>query len=353
MYEIDTARVELKTEKLGVALVGLGEYSSAQLAPALMETKHSYLAGIVSGSPEKRQQWKEKYQLEDRSLYSYANFDSIKNNEAIHIVYITLPNALHMEYVIRAARAGKHVICEKPMALSVWEAQKMVDTCKAAGVKLSMGYRLHFDPFHREIMRIGQQATMGTPRRIIARNSMDIGQQTPWRINGELAGGGPLMNNGIYCVQAALYITGEMPIALRAQFHPVTNPEKFKTVEEGIQWEMEFPNGAFAVCDSSYTTDANLLRMEAANGWVELEPAYEYKGLKGLSSEGEINFPEINQQAAQIDDFAQCIINNLPSRVPGEMGLRDMKIIEAIYESARTNHRIELQLEAFETLIET
>ncbi|HYG18093.1 MAG TPA: Gfo/Idh/MocA family oxidoreductase [Ohtaekwangia sp.] len=337
--------------KLGIALVGLGRYSEGQLGPALKETQHCYLAGVVSGDAAKRGKWKSKYDLRDANLYDYQNFDAIKDNPAIEIVYVVLPNAMHAEYVIRAAEAGKHVICEKPMATSVADCHRMIDACNAAGVKLSVGYRLHFDPYNQEVMRLGQQEIFGPVTKVLADDSMNI-EKHEWRLEGPLAGGGPLMNNGIYCVQAALYITGELPVAVRAEFFPVTNPSRFSTVEEGIGWSMEFPSGKKALCESSYVKDGNLIRVEAAQGWFELEPAYEYKGLKGRTSEGPIEFPTINQQAAQMDDFALCVKNNTTSKVPGEMGLRDVEILMAIYESARTGERVELNMDAYKTLIE-
>lgn len=334
--------------QLGVALVGLGRYSSGQLGPALRETKHCFLSAVVSGSEEKRRKWQTEYGLKDSNLYSYDDFDQIRNNPDIDIVYIVLPNALHAEYVIQAARAGKHVICEKPLATTVEDGHRMIQACKDAGVWLSVGYRLHFDPYNKEMMRLGQEKIMGKVKKIIADDSMEMGNE--WRVNGSLSGGGPLMNNGIYCVQAAQYISGENPIAVRATFMPVTDPPKFKEVEEGINWEMEFPNGITAFCKSSYSRNGNLLRAEAENGWFELNPAYEYEGLKGHTSEGEMSFPDINQQAEQMDDFALCIKNNVPSKVRGEMGLRDLTILSAIYQSAKSGKRITLDLAPYESI---
>jgi len=338
-------------KKLGIALVGLGRYAEGQLAPALQQTQHCHLAAVVSGHPEKRSKWAADYNLSTESLYSYENFDDIRHNTDVDIVYITLPNALHAEYTVRAAAAGKHIICEKPMAISVEECHTMISACAEAGVRLSIGYRLHFDLFNKEMMRLGQNEVFGPVQTIFAHDSMKL-EKEEWRLEGGLAGGGPLMNNGIYCVQAALFITGELPVAVKAAFAPKINPAMFRTVEEGITWEMYFASGKVARCESSYVKDANLLRADAQNGWFQLEPAYEYKDLQGKTSGGEMNFPAINQQAAQMDDFALCIKQGRESRVSGEMGLRDMEIIAAIYESARTGKKIGLNLEAYQDLIE-
>jgi len=339
-------------KKMGIALVGLGRYSQKHLGPALTETVYCRLAGLVSGDAEKCDKWGVEYNLKEKNLYSYKNFDTIRSNRDIDIVYVAVPNALHAEFVIRAARAGKHVICEKPMATNLEDCHRMIDACREAGVKLSMGYRLHFDPFNQEMMRLGQNRVLGSINRIIAKNSFEVGDKNQWRLKPELSGGGPLMDIGIYCVQGALYTVGELPVAVRARFLSKTNPDKFRDVEEGIEWQMEFPEGIIATCDTSYSKNENLLRAETVSGWFELNPAFEYYGLKGQTSEGPVTLTSVNQQAAQMDDFALCIQNNGETRVPGEMGLRDLQILLAIYESARTQKRVELQLQEFQNLIE-
>lgn len=344
--------IEDENRRLGVALVGLGAYSEKQLAPALQETMHCRLAAVVSGSREKLEKWGKKYNLDPSCLYTYENFDDIASNEQIDVVYIVLPNSMHAEYVIRAARAGKHVICEKPMATSVEECQQMIDACRQAGVQLSIGYRLHFEPYTQEMMRLGQQQLMGPVHKVIARDGMDVGEKDQWRVKKALAGGGPLMDVGIYCVQGVLYTLGELPVAVTARYADVTDAERFQDVEEGLVWTMYFESGAIAECETSYSKELNLLRAETGTGWFMLEPAYEYGGLKGKTSEGAMNFAEINQQAAQMDDFAVCIKTNTPTRVPGEMGLRDVQILRAIYEAAETGKKVGLQFRHMESLVE-
>jgi predicted dehydrogenase len=338
--------------KLGVALVGLGAYSENQLMPALKQTAYCQLTGVVSGSPAKRDRWQTQHDLLPRNVYSYEDFDAIESNRDIDIVYIVLPNAMHAEFVIRAARTGKHVICEKPLATSIEDCQRMIEACSRAGVKLSVGYRLHFDPFNQEMMRLGQNRILGSIERITAAHGMDVGAAGQWRLNKALAGGGPLMDLGIYCVQAAMYTSGSLPVAVTARFLPKKDPEKFKEVEESIEWEMEFGEGLRAFCSCSYSKPADLLRTETIDGWFELKPAYAYSGLAGKTSQGDISITSVNQQAAQMDDFALCIQNREDTRVPGEMGLRDMQILLAIYEAAHSGKRKELHLNAFEKLIE-
>lgn len=324
--------------KLGIALVGLGKYSEGQLAPALKETQHCYLAGIVTGSPEKAEKWKKDHNISDTNVYNYSNFDEIRDNKDIDIIYIVLPNAMHEEYVIRAAKTGKHIICEKPMAVTVEQCDRMIAACREAGVMFSIGYRLHFEPFNKEMMRLGQEKVFGDVKKLKADHGMS--DTEGWRLDKKLAGGGPLMDVGIYCVQGCRYTLGKEPIAVRAQEGPKTDSEKFKTVEESLTWQMEFADGTIAECKTSYSEEMNLLHAEAANGWFELSPAYKYKGIKGKTSKGEMNFPQVNQQAKQMDDFALAIKENRPTPVPGEMGRQDVKILQAIYKAMQTGERV-------------
>lgn len=334
--------------KLGIALVGLGQYSTNQLAPALMETENCYLAGIVTGTSSKIEPWKEKYNIPDKNVYNYENFDQIADNPDIDIVYVVLPVGMHAEFTIRAAKAKKHVICEKPMALNVEEAQKMVTACEENGVQLAIGYRLHFEPFNRKVMELGQQEVFGKVKSIEAKNTSDMTEGSPdvWRLEKRLSGGGPLMDLGIYCVQGACYTMGKAPIAVTAEFGKITDPIYFHDVEESISWQMEFEGGVVAKCSSSYSEpESGLLSAEAENGRWKLDPAYAYEGKQGETQEGKMDFPNINEQAKQMDGQAQSFRNNKKSIVPGEMGLRDMKILMAIYESAHNGgKKVKLQL---------
>lgn len=339
--EKEEAMAEKKAQKkAGIALVGLGKYSSGQLAPSLQETRHCYLAGIVTGTPDKAEKWKKQYHIPEKNIYNYRDFDSIKDNPDIDIVYVVLPNALHAEYVIRAARAGKHVICEKPMAITVEDCDKMIAACREAGKQLSIGYRLHFEPHNKEMMRLGKDKVYGAIKNIKADNG--LGGAEGWRLDKRLAGGGPLMDVGIYCVQACRYTTGMEPVAVRAQEGLKKDKEKFKSIEESLTWQFEFPGGITASCMTSYSQEANLLHANAEKGWFELAPAYEYKGIKGKTSAGAMDFPEVNQQALQMDDFALAITSGRPTPVPGEMGKQDVKILQAIYKAMESGQRVEI-----------
>lgn len=330
-----------KDGKLGIALVGLGGYASGQLAPALQQTEHCYLAGIVTGTASKAIAWKEKYNLPEKNIYNYQNYDSIIDNPDIDIIYVVLPNHMHAEYTIRGAKARKHIICEKPMAITVADCDRMIAACKEAGKQLSIGYRLHFDPYNLEMKRLGQQKVYGEIKKISSGFSF-VAQKGIWRLDKKMAGGGPLMDLGIYCMQGIMYTTGMEPVAVTAQTFPISDPAKFIGVEETLAWQMEMPNGLIAECRTSYSENSNFLKAEAEKGWFELQPAFNYSGLKGNTSNGAIDFPKLSQQAQQMDAFALSIKNKQQSIVPGEMGRRDVKIIEAIYEAMNTGKSVKL-----------
>ncbi len=328
--------------KLGIALVGLGGYAGGQLAPALQQTEDCYLAGIVTGTPSKIDTWKNKYNIADKNVYNYQTFDSIKDNPDIDIVYVVLPNSMHSEYVIRAAKAGKHVITEKPMAITVEECDQMIAACKDAGKMLSVGYRLHFEPYNLEMVRLGTKKVYGNIKKMSAGFGFPIGDPTQWRLKKAMAGGGPLEDVGVYCIQGFCYTTGMEPIAVTAQEGPKTDKEKFKDVEQSLTWQMEMPNGLICEGKASYSEGLNFLKAEAEKGTFELTSAYNYSGQRGNTPEGAMDLPKVNQQAKQMDDFAQAIKNKRPTPVPGEMGRRDVKIIQAIYKAMESGKRIEI-----------
>ena len=332
-------------EKLGIALVGLGGYSSGQLAPALQETQYCYLSGIVTGTPEKEEEWMKKYDIPKKNVYNYDTFDSIADNPDIDIIYVVLPNSMHAEYTIRAAKAGKHVISEKPMATSVEDAQAMITACQENNVMLSIGYRLHFEPHHLRVMELGQEQVYGPVQTIEAVDSMMV-KEWQWRLDKELAGGGPLMDLGIYTVQGACYTMGQWPTeVVKATYGEVTKPDLFKSVEQSLTFTLRFPDGVESTHTTSYADKGNLLKGTAENGWWELSPSYGYDGIKGETSEGPMDIKNLNQQARQMDHFADCVRNNKEILVPGEMGLRDMKILMAIYQAADSGSSVPLDLD--------
>ena len=332
-------------KKLGVALVGLGGYSTYQLAPALQDTAHCYLAGIVTGTPAKEKSWARKYNIPDNNIYNYQNFDTIADNKSIDIIYVVLPNSMHAEFSIRAAKAGKHVICEKPMAINVSECDAIIAACEQAGVKLGMGYRLHSEPYTKEVKRFVREKTFGEIRKITADAAyISRGNPGQWRLNRKLSGGGALMNMGVYAIQSIIYGSGQNPILVTAQEFS-TRPEYFKDTDETITAQFELPNGVVAEIMTSHNKRANKLRAECDNGWFELDPASTYIPLAGRTSAGPLNFKQESQQKLQMDDFSRHVREGTSNVAPGEMGKRDMIIVEAIYRSiAQGNKKIKLDL---------
>src|SRR6185295_18308736 len=182
-----------KGRRLGIAMLGLGNYATNQLAPALLETKLCQLTAVVTGHPEKGEKWVNQYNLKKENLYSYENFDRIADNRDVDIVYVVTPPALHPEFSIRAAKAGKHVISEKPMATSVADCDRMIDACRRAKVQLGIGYRMHYDLFRKELMRIVQTQEFGSFMKMAGSFSFVMNQHQ-WRIEKKLAGGGAMMD---------------------------------------------------------------------------------------------------------------------------------------------------------------
>lgn len=340
---LPSARAADADKKLGFALVGLGNLSTNQIAPALQKTKNCRLAAIVTGTPAKAEKWKAQYNLPDQCIYNYETMEKMRDNRDIDVVYVVTPNALHAEHTIKAARAGKHVLCEKPMEVSTEKCQAMIAECKQAGKQLAIAYRCQFEPHHLECVRLAREKTFGDVRIVEAGFGFPIGDPKQWRLNHALAGGGALMDVGIYALQAARMLIGEEPILVSAQ-ETKTDPVKFKDVDESMTWELKFPGGAIAYSSTTYKVGGiNRFTAYADRGWFGMDPAYGYNNNRGRRSDGkELKFDSIDQFAAEMDDFAQCILNNKPTKVPGEEGLRDVKIITAIYEAARTGKSVKL-----------
>jgi glucose-fructose oxidoreductase len=330
----------LQQKRMGIALVGLGYYSTDILAPALLETKNTYLAGIVTGSPEKAKSWALKYNIPARNIYNYQNFDEIASNPDIGIVYIVLPNSMHKEFTIRAARAGKHVICEKPMALNAAECRDMIAACEQNKVGLSIGYRMHYEPFTQEVIRIGREKDFGEILQISCGAAFRSNSYDHWKWNKDL-GGGAMMDMGVYPLQAARYVTGQEPVSVTAQTH-ITRPQAKNRAEEVVTFQLVFPGGAVANLESGFHANFNYLKVYAENGWFELDPFSGYGGIRGRSSRGEFNFPNINQQAQQMDEDAASFATGERPRVSGEEGLRDMLVVDAIYESIQTGKKTDI-----------
>ncbi|SEI40654.1 glucose-fructose oxidoreductase [Dyadobacter koreensis] len=330
-----------KKEKLGIALVGLGYYSTDLLAPALQLTEKCYLAGIVTGTPEKAQTWKAKYKIPEKNIYNYQNFDKIADNPDIDIVYVVLPPSMHREFVVRAAKAGKHVFCEKPMAPSVADCEAMISACKTNKVKLAIGYRCQHDPNIQAYMKVAKEKKFGKVMMVNSAAGYLDNRTTHWKQNKKL-GGGVMGDMGVYALQGARLATGEEPVSVTA-LASTTRPQIYNQVEETMMFMLDFPSGARAACQTSFGINMNHLQINYEKGWLKMEPHSGYSGNKGSMSDGTIiNYPIQNQQAKQMDEDCLAIISGSELIAPGEEGLRDIRVVEAIYKSVETGKNVKI-----------
>lgn len=329
-----------------VAIMGLGGYGT-MVAEAMRSCVKAKLVGVISGTPAKIKDWQSRFSIPEKNCYNYENFDQIKDNKDIDVVYITTPNALHHDQVIRVAAAGKHVICEKPMALNAKEGAEMVAACKKANVQLLVGYRMHFEPKTLEIIQMRKSGDFGKILFFQGLCGFRIGDPNQWRLNKQLAGGGSLMDIGIYAINGSRYMVGEEPVWVTAQ-ETKTDPVKFKEgVDETIQFQLGFPGGAVAACLSTYNMN-NLDRffLNGEKGFAELQPSTGYGPIKGRTNKGELTHPHITHQTVQMEEMAGIILEGKQPVVPvnGEEGLKDLKIIDAIYQAVKTGKQVGLSL---------
>jgi predicted dehydrogenase len=329
---------------LRVALMGLGSYAT-RVAEAMKDCKRAKLVGVISGTPSKIEDWQKKYGIEAKNCYTYENFDQIKSNPDIDVVYMTTPNSLHKPHCIRLAKAGKHVISEKPMALNAAEGREMVAACRAAGVQLLVGYRMHFEVKTLEIVRIQRAGEFGKTLFFQGLSGFIIGDPTQWRLNRELAGGGAMMDIGVYSINGARYMLGEEPLWVTAQ-EVKTDPVKFKEgVDETITFQMGFPSGAIASCLSTYSlNNLDKFYLNGTKGFAEMQPSTGYGPIKAWTKSGPIEREHITHQTVQMDEMAAIILDGKKPIIPvdGEEGLRDLVIIDAIYEAVKTGGKVRI-----------
>ena len=331
---------------LRVAIMGLGGYGTI-VAEAMQDCKKAKLVGVISGTPSKITNWQQKYNIPEKNCYNYSNFDNIRDNPDIDAVYVITPNGLHKEQVIRVAKTGKHVICEKPMALNAVEGREMVEACKKANVKLLVGYRMHFEPKTLEVINMRKNGEFGKILFFQGLSGFQIGDPTQWRLNKKLAGGGAMMDIGIYSINGARYMVGEDPIWVTAQ-ETKTDPVKFKEgVDETIQFQMGFPSGAVASCLSTYSmNNLDKFFLDGEKGFAEMQPSTNYGPIQGRTHKGELNHPHVTHQTVQMEEMSDIILQNKQPQVAvdGEEGLKDLKIIDALYEAVRTGKKVPFKL---------
>ena len=327
------------TRKTGYAVIGLGRIADHFMRGAL-NTANSATTALVSGHRDKAERIAAQYGVPTSSIYSYDNFDEIAHNPAIDAVYVALPNSMHAEYTIRAAKAGKHVLCEKPMATSVADSEAMIAACKAAGVKLMIAYRCHYEPTHLRAIQMIRSGQLGQVQSISSCFGFNIAPGE-WRLDKKLAGGGPLYDVGIYSLNACRYLTGEEPAELQACASTIDHDGRFNQVEENVAWNLRFPSGIVASCSTTYGANmSGYFKVYGSRGWLALDPGFNYEGVHLRAEiDGQV-LDELSplrdpyQFTAEADHFSHCVQTNLDPQSPGEEGLRDMKYIAQIYRSA-------------------
>ncbi len=341
-------------KRVGFAVVALGRLTLEELLPAFAECKNAKLVALVSGSPDKLRTVAAQYGIAPDQCYDYAGFDRLRDNPAVQAVYIVLPNGMHREYVERAARAGKHVLCEKPMANSSAEARSMIAACAKANVKLMIAYRIQYEPYNQRARRFVQEGTFGRLVGATMTNTQTVAPDgaEQWRHKKALAGGGTLPDIGLYLVNTARFLTGQEPVEVFArQYSPPGDP-RYAEVEETVAFTMRFPSEFMAQCLTSYgARDDKAQVLNFARATVQMPSAYRYRGQEmyvaqnvgGADMRQQVNIPPKNQFAAEIDHMADCIIADRRPRTPGEEGLQDHVVMEAIYESARTGRPVALK----------
>ncbi len=330
------------------AVVGLGNFASYVL-PRIMNCQHAKISALVSSDEQKAKQWAATYGIEAANIYSYQTFRQIADNPNIDAVYICTPVGLHEEFALQAMEAGKHVLTEKTMAASSAQGQRMVESAKAAGLQLMTAYRARFDPYNQEAIRLCRSGELGEVTHISAHKGFAIGDKfgkNGWRLDKTLAGGGSLIDIGIYSVQACRYLAGIEPVRVSAI---KSRHQMADGIEEGIVFTLEFPGNVLASGSASWSYALqNHYRVMATKGWLELNPATSNGniGMKVARSEskeeGSVLLPQVDQIPAMFDHFSKCIINKTEPLIAADEGLKDLKVIEAIYRSAETGRAVEV-----------
>jgi predicted dehydrogenase len=338
--------------RVGFAVIGLGRLSLEAILPALASCKLVRLAAVMTGDKEKGARVARQYGAPADAVYGYDEWDALGRNKDIDVVYVVTPNGMHLDQVQQAARVGKHVLCEKPMANTSVEAEQMIDACKRAGVTLMIAYRCQYEPFNQEVTRLTRCGEFGALKMIEAHNGQVQDTADQWRHRKALAGGGALPDIGLYCLNFARFVTGEEPHEVMAWAWSTPGDPRFQEIEENIVWQMRFPSGVVARLSSAYDAhEARPARLYFQKAVVKLEPAFAYQGhrLNILHrspdrADVEINEERLigpkNQFGAEMDHMADCILTGRRPRTPGEEGLQDQRLMEAIYRSAAENRPV-------------
>lgn len=327
-------------EKIGFAVVGLGKLALGQIIPALKTAKGAKLVAVVSGDPAKAKRIAAENGLGADAIYNYTDYDRMAKDPRIQVVYIVLPNSMHAEYTIRAFKAGKHVLCEKPMATTIADAEAMIAAAKAAKRQLMIAYRCHYEPLNLTVMRRMRSGTLGKPRLVVTNMGRQSSLSDPsdaWRLDMKMSGGGALADMGVYGVNAARYILNEEPTEVRAWAQTDRSDPRFKDVEDVIAWQFRFPSGAMSNGSTSFSYQGTMaFQVFCEKGKMTAEPGAFYGGNK-LTVDGprepQPKIVEIDQFEREMDWMADVVRGKAPMVSTGEEGLQDMRLMHAILES--------------------
>ena len=334
------------------AIVGLGQLSVEEILPAFGQCKRAQLAAFVSGHADKARHLAKVYGVDPAAIYGYEDFSRIADNDAVDIVYIVLPNSMHAEYTVKALEAGKHVLCEKPMATSAEDCQRMIAAADTAGRKLGVAYRLHYEPLNMKAVELCRSGAIGEIKTIAASNCQDT-KAPNIRLSAKL-GGGPVGDVGVYCINGASWALGEQPRFVTAHAHWPHDDPRFAEVPESVSFALEYPSGVIASCECSFGTSVGRrYRINGAKGFIEMDPAYAYNGLqlrikrgeeeKGTAEHANLAIEQKNHFAEEMDAFSQAVTDGGQPRTSGAMGLADVKVIAAVMEAARTGGKVEIR----------
>lgn len=328
--------------KIGYAVVGLGQIARNAVLPAFANCQRAKLVALVSREKKKAAQFQRRFKA--TISYSMEEYDACLTNPEISAIYLATPPGEHAEFTVRAARAGKHVLCEKPLAATVAQSARMVAACRHHGVRLMTAYRKYFEPASLYLKSLVRKGELGRVDAIHTSFSELFNSNTApsWILDASLAGGGPLMDLGVYCVNTSRWLVGEDPVEAFAQVWS-HDARRFKDVEEGAAFRLNFPSGLVIQGSSTYSAAmSSFIFVQGTKGWVSLSPAYPFDEERRVT--GNIagrpvdrRFRVLDEFALEIDAFASAIQKNKSVEPDGTQGHRDMIILDAIYESARTH----------------
>jgi predicted dehydrogenase len=329
--------------KVRYAVVGLGHIAQVAVLPAFKTARNSELYALVSGDPEKLRKIGRKYNIAHR--YPYDEYSRALSN--VDAVYLAVPNHLHCEYAVRAAAAGVHVLCEKPMAPTSRECREMIEAANRNHVKLMIAYRLHFEAGNLEAVNLANSGRLGDIRFFSSEFAQQVADENVRITEPVPRGGGPVYDMGVYCINAARYLFRTEPLEVCALAER-ENDQRFERVEEMVSAVLHFPGERLATFTCSFgATDVSRYTLVGSKGTLRADPAYEYA--EGIRWDVTIagrkktrSFPKRDQFAAELAYFSNCILRNKQPEPSGLEGLADVRIIEAIYHSIHTRRTVEI-----------